>query len=946
VADDTAPILLERERELATLTEALAAAREGSGRLVLVEAPAGIGKTSLLGAAFEDAAEAGFTGMRARASDLERDFAYGCVRQLLEPLVARLSDAEHTRVFAGSAGVSRDLFAPTGPASPATDNAFAMLHALYWLLNNVAEDAPVLLCVDDLHWADTESLRFLAFLAPRLDGLALAILASARTGEGDSGELSRLMTAPEARVLRPAPLSADATATLCERTLGEGVSAEFSAACREATGGNPFLLESLLREAVERDFPTDAEGAERVLQIGPTAVARAIVLRLADRPPAATTFVRALAVLGDGAGLPEVAQLADLSAAEAGQAADMLVELSILEPGDGLAFAHPIVREAIYSEIGSRHRAIAHARAADLLSASGAAEQRVAAQIVQAEPAGDERRIGLLRRVAGDALGRGAPAAAAAWLRRAIAEGAPPGMKGELLLELSSAELRLGRPEAAVDQLTTAAKLLVDEPDLLALSVRLLGGAFTWSGEADRAVEAIGHVIDTLERTDREQALLLEAERAAYAQQGSLEARASVAERLPRYSDLPGETPGERLVLASLAFERSRASRSSDQAAGHIERALAGGELLREQKTDVSGTLYLLGLGLISTDSLDAAEACWDGMLADAQRRASIPAQAFVIVHRGMVALRRGDVAHAEADARTSLELLTTHEIRLGTRLALAVLIDSLIERGELEEAERALSASGYGDAIPPGMASNSLLEARGLLHLARGRAREALEDLTRFGHHNELWGAANPLASRWRSRASRALTALGEEAEARRIAAEDLEYARTWGAASGIGAALRALALAESDEASLERLGEAVEVLQDSPARLEHAHALTDLGAALRRANRRTDARQSLEQGLAVAARCKARGLVNRARTELRAAGGRSSDPFGSGVQQLTASEQRVAELAAQGLSNPEIAQALFVTRKTIETHLGSVYRKLDISGRGKLAHALAEDA
>ncbi len=536
--DDAASTLLERELELSSLIAALAEAREGNGRLVLVEAPAGLGKTSLLGAALEHAGEAGFTALRARASDLERDFAYGCVRQLLEPLVVRLSGPDHERVFAGAAGLSEHLFAPSGPVAPATDNAFAMLHALYWLLNNIAEDAPVLLCVDDLHWADSESLRFLAFLAPRLDGLALAILASARTGEGDTGEMSRVTTAPEAQVLRPAPLSAEATATLCERTLGDGVSAEFSAACREATGGNPFLLGSLLREAVERDFPTDAEGAERVLQIGPTAVARAIVLRLADRPPAATAFVRALAVLGDGAGLPEVARLADLSPGEAAQAADMLVTLSILEPADRLAFTHPIVREAIYSEIGSRHRAIAHARAADLLAASGAAEQRVAAQIVQAEPAGDPERIELLRRVAADALGRGAPGAAAAWLRRAIREGGPPGMRGELLLELSSAELRLGRPEAAVDQLTTAAKLLVDEPDLLALSVRLLGGAFTWSGEADRAVEAIGDVLDTLERTDREQALVLEAERAAYAQQGSLDAarfrrRAASAVRRP-----------------------------------------------------------------------------------------------------------------------------------------------------------------------------------------------------------------------------------------------------------------------------------------------------------------------------------------------------------------------------------------------------------------------------
>ncbi len=221
----------------------------------------------------------------------------------------------------------------------------------------------------------------------------------------------------------------------------------------------------------------------------------------------------------------------------------MLVELSILKPADGLEFAHPIVREAIYADVGSRHRAIAHAQAAALLAASGAPEQRVAAQIVHAEPAGDAARIELLRRVAADALGRGAPAAAAAWLRRAVAEGPPRELQGELLLELSSAELRLGKPEDAVDQLTTAARQLED-PQLLAMSVRLLGGALTWSGDADRAVEAIGHALDALQGSDREQALLLEAERAAYAQQGSLDARALVAAQLERYADLPGRDPG------------------------------------------------------------------------------------------------------------------------------------------------------------------------------------------------------------------------------------------------------------------------------------------------------------------------------------------------------------------------------------------------------------------
>ena len=137
--------------------------------------------------------------------------------------------------------------------------------------------------------------------------------------------------------------------------------------------------------------------------------------------------------------------------------------------------------------------------------------------------------------------------------------------------------------------------------------------------------------------------------------------------------------------------------------------------------------------------------------------------------------------------------------------------------------------------------------------------------------------------------------------------------------------------------------LRESAEALERSPARLEYARALTELGATLRRANRRAEAREPLEQGLELADRLGGRALAERARTELRAAGGRWSDPHGTGVEQLTASERRVAELAAQGQSNPEIAQALYVTRKTVETHLGHVYRKLGIAGRGELRAAFA---
>jgi DNA-binding CsgD family transcriptional regulator len=944
VAIETVAPLLERQHELAELGSALTKARQGRGQVVLIEAPAGLGKTSLLRVACQTAAEAGFTCLRARASELERDFAYGCVRQLLEPAVARFSDVERDRLFEGAAALSKPLFAPTEAPQPSrwADGLFSMLHGLYWLLSNLADQGPVVLSVDDLHWSDTESLRFLNYLAPRLDGLPLALLASNRSGEQVTVDLARLAAGADTTRLRPGPLSVEATATLCERRLGTKVSHEFAAACHQATGGNPFFLEALLREAKEQNVSTDARDAVHVRRIGPAAVAQAVLLRLSGAPPAAGALVRAVAVLGDGASLAEAAGLAGLTEEEVTSAADRLVALAILRPGAGLEFVHPIVREAVYADIGSRQRAMAHARAARTLAERGVSEERIAAQIAQSEPTGEPERVELLRRVAADALQRGAPAAAVAWLGRALLEPPPPASRTAVLLELGSAELRLGMP-GAVDHLAAAARL-IREPRLFASSVRRLANALTMSGQADRAVAAIASTVQVVEGEDRELALLLEAELASHAQEGSLQSRAMAASRLERLGDLDGATPGERLVLACRAFERARASESATAAVAHLERGLADGTLLGEHELDVAGPFYLLMVGLLATDALDLADACLEQALADARARASIPALAFASEFRGWVSLRRGALGQAEADARTALELLATHDIQLGTAFALGLLIEALVEEGEVEAAERALRASSPGEEIPSGLATNDLLEARGLLRLAQGRPREGLDDLLEFGRRDELWGGANPLASRWRSQVALGLAAMGDGERARQMALEDLQRARRWGAASGIGVALRAVALVEGGVGSVGRLREAVAVLAGSPARLEHARALTDLGAALRRGNRRVQARGVLQEGLELAERCGAWALAGRARTELRAAGGRPGQPRGGGVGQLTASERRVAELAAQGRSNPEIAQALFVTRKTVETHLGHVYRKLEVSGRGQLWRALAE--
>src|SRR5262245_7527160 len=943
MAIEVAAMLLERERELAALAGALREAERGRGGVVLVEAPAGLGKTSLLKAACEAASEAGFACLRARASELERDFAYGCVRQLLEPIVATGSSSG---LFEGAASLSEPLFAPASAQHPApsADRAFSMLHGLYWLLNNLADERPVVLSLDDLHWCDAESLRFLTYLAPRLEGLTVAVFASARGGEQVAGDLARLAAAPETTLLRPRPLSVEATARLCELRLGVSVADEFAEACRTATAGNPFLLEALLREVDEQEYPTNTLGAVRVEHVGPAAVAQAVLLRLSGAPAAATALVRAVAVLGDGASLGEAARLADVDDAEASRAADLLAALAILKPGGSLEFVHPIVREAVYADIGAHERAGAHARAALVLTVRGASEERIAAQLVEAEPAGDAVRVELLRQVGADALSRGAPAAAVAWLGRALEEPPAAAQVAEVLFELGSAEFRLGAPEA-IERLTAAVGL-TREPTLLGTSARLLGLALTLSGDADRAVEAVESAIEVVEPHDRELALLLEAELAAHAQEASLERRAPAARRLERFADLEGVTPGERLVLASIAFERARASESEREAVTELERALAGGRLLDEQAVEVTGPSCLLLGSLLATDALDLADACLEEKIDDARAQASIPAVAFVLEFRGRASLRRGVVVDAAEDARAALELLVSGGIRLGRGFALALLIEALIEAGEVEAAERALRSSGFAGEIPPGLPVNDLLQARGLLRVAQGRPSEGLDDLVEFGRRDALWGGANPLASRWRSHASLALAAMGEGERAREMAREDLERARHWGAASGIGVALHAAGLAEGGNAAVDRLGEAVNVLERSPARLEHARALTDLGAALRRANQRSEARRVLRAGRALADRCGARALTERAGIELRAAGDRSSAPDEAGLQPLTVSERRVAALAAAGRSNPEIAQFLFVTRKTVETHLGHVYRKLGISGRGDLGRTLAEHA
>src|SRR5829696_5150501 len=313
---------------------------------------------------------------------------------------------------------------------------------------------------------------------------------------------------------------------------------------------------------------------------------------------------------------------------------------------------------------------------------------------------------------------------------------------------------------------------------------------------------------------------------------------------------------------------------------------------------------------------------------------------------RARIELRRGNLAAAQADAQAAIELAPD---LLGAEflvLAVSSAVLAGVERDATPDSLRRLIdrvGVRYDTEFVP---SSQLRYASGVLRAAAGNHEAAIEELRSCALDHPAFGGENPAVLAWRSAAALSLAELGRHDEARTLAAEEVRRARSFGAPRAIGVALRAHALVGPPAERPKRLAEALSVLAPSPARLEHARVLVDLGATFRAAGQRTAAREPLLEGLALAARCGARSLERRARAELVAIGVRPRRTERAGADSLTPSERRVVELAATGGTNREIAQTLFVTEKTVETHLGRSFRKLDISSRRQLADVLTSSA
>jgi DNA-binding NarL/FixJ family response regulator len=932
--------LLERERELAELEDAIGEALAGRGGALAIEASAGLGKTRLLREARATGLSRVLNVLSARATELERDFPFALVRQLFGAQLAALSPQDRDSVLEG-AGAARGALGLDAGDDRATDS-FAVLHGLYWVTAALADRTPLLLAVDDTHLADAGSLEYLGFLLPRLEELPVFLLIAARSDAPDASEkLRQILTDTGVRNLTLGPLSTEATATLLAQELDTVPEATFAATCHEVSGGNPFLLCELARTLIEQGIEPTAHQAESVRNLAPERVAQTALMRLARLSPDASSIGRSLAVLGDDADLRLVAELAGIEIEAARHAADELRASAIFDDGTSLRFIHPLVRNALYADIPAGERGEAHARAAQLLRERGASPERIATQLLASEAREDRTTVENLVEAGERALATGAPRSAIAYLNRALHEPAPADLRPAVLEPLLTAGFRAA-DHAVLPAIEAELQAEMDrDPSLRSRWAIQLTMSMALSGRFAEAATMLRDAVDVVVADgDVERAFQLEAQ---------LNTLAQVVPSVPkvnldRYANqIDPDSPGGRLVAAMEVRARATSLSSARETAEAAKRALGDNGTIFAEDTDlISGPISVMTL--VAADEMDAAEQAAKRALEIARERNAAPDLCRGWFLSGFVAWGYGDLIHAEADIRQSVDLARLAGIPPLVLMYMGSLTEILIERDELDAAETELRAVGAASGpLPENPISGIHLLTRGHLRFEQGRLEEAVEDFATLADYAEKMGLGAGAPASASPFAARALVALGRRAEARTLADEMMVWAESWGAPSSVAHVLRAVAAARGGEEGIQLLERAVATIEDSPRQLERAHAFVELGEALRRANRRVESRAPLREAFRLARRCGAARIARRAQAELEASGESVRRYAPIGVESLTPSERRVAELAAGGLTNRQIAQSLFVTVKTVEAHLSAAYDKLDIESRRQLPEALA---
>jgi DNA-binding CsgD family transcriptional regulator len=876
--------------------------------------------------------------LAARGTELETDYPFGVVRQCLEPGLRAADRVDREASLTGAAALAAPVLLDTPSDSDAV--SFGVLHGLYWLVANFADEGPLLLVVDDAQWVDEPSLRFMAYLARRIESLRATMIVAVRSedsADATPGVLAELVAEPSSEMLTLGALGEQAVAELLRAGADGPVDDRFASACFHASGGNPFLLAELARELRDQGVPFSAAGAGRVGEITPPQVARATRARLARLGGSARALAQAIVVLGGTAPLELAGELAGLEHSAAARAADRLIAAGLLEPERPLRFRHPLLRSAVAVSLTLSESDASHRRAAALLRERAEPPERIAVHLLATAASGDAQDIQSLRDAAQRATARGVPDAAVPVYLRLLQEPLEPGDRVATLLELGRAEYVAGQMISAIDHLQAAYRDACD-PVVQARVLTLLLQASSDRPALQTLAELIEPTIAQIGPDHRELALHLRA-------YGLLIWRpdAPTDEEVAPLDELPGDTPGEAILLGHLIFRRVSAGATAAEVAQLAERAARQADALAENgitTTAFSGVV----LGLRWCDRLQRAEQVLDRAIAIARRHGSMLDFANALGLRAEVHVRRGLLREAEADARAAVAVEL--EGRWGFARGVNGLLQSLLGQGRADEAARTLDAElGEGTLVdvPPML---SLMLTRARVWAACGDHRRALAEFDEAVRRRQKWGGVTPSWIGDLLVAAESHHALGQPDDAAPLLVQARTLADRWGTPGPLGQVFRAQAMLGSDGDRTELLREAIALLERSPARLELARALIDLGGALRRSGYRSDSRDPLRRGYELARSSGAEALAEHARQELAASGVRVQRQRLTGAESLTPSERRIADMAADGASNAEIAQALFVTVKTVEMHLTHIYRKLDISGRSELTRALGEPA
>ena len=928
-----------RGPEVAALSEALDRVAAGRPALVLIEGEAGIGKTRLLDGTLEDARVRGMQVARGAAEELEqtRPFglvaaAFGCERSSADPRRAAIAD-----LLASHAG-------DRGPVTVTSDPGlrFRAVDAFADLAEALALAGPLVIGLDDLQWADSPSLLTLGAAARRIAGLPAAVIGCLRPlpHSADLNRVTGVLDKAGARRIWLAPLPAGAVRDL----VADAVAAEPGPALlaeAAGAGGNPLFVTELVGALLQEGTVQVAGGRAEVTHATlPPTLRLTILRRLSFLPEPTVQALRAASILGSGFSLTDLATITSGSALELSVAlADAVRAKVVDDDGTRLRFRHDLIRDAIYEDLPGGVRLALHREAGQRLAAAGAPALQVAEHLARAAVPGDTEAIRWLTQAARAAVAT-SPDAAASLLARAasLMDPADPG-RDALLAEQAGSLLRAGR--LAETEAICRALLGRDHDPSVTAYVRIrLGRTLMAGGRARDALGELERAVASAAPASAELAAARAYESFVRLNLGDLDGGSSAAAEAQSAGAPAGghQNIGVAMITLALAAQLRGELRTALQiAANAVERADRSPGRLGHRYP----VLWACGLILIELDRLEEARSTLQASMRLSEElgvQLHLPSDQVYLAFERFTA---GDWDEALAQAQAGLELaeeigetyarVTGHAVR---SLILLHRNDLPGARGAAEAAEAELSGTG------PRYRSDWAQWARALILEADGQAGQAYAVLA--GCWDWCAGLGHALEYRMLGPDLIRLAHAGGDAErAREVAAAVAGLAGRNEVPSLAGVALRCRGLADDDA---ETLAAAVQAYQPGTRPLELAGACEDAGAAFARQGDPDRARPLLEQALTIYEQLDAGRDLARAEAVLRTAGIRRGrrGPRGRpqfGWPSLTPAEQAVASLVADGLTNPQIGDRLYISRRTVQTHLVHVFAKLDIASRAQLA-------